>query len=214
MKSEIREMYHNAKQKLSNQETKVDEASKEEERSETKSSLPKRHSQGLDSLFEPTDKKPERVMADSGEDLEETTSSKEIPVVDFDSRTQSRISIENDQLDVKNLGAQETNEMKPISNESEEAHDGVVSRQVVVIDPENMEEAQVVTQSLKRGDCVIIDLRKTDRALGCRFLDFSFGATSALKGAVDVIEDKVYAITVGKAITQTEINRVKADGLL
>lgn len=89
-----------------------------------------------------------------------------------------------------------------------------LNRKVAVISPDSYEEAEVVGQSLRNGHVVIIDLRRTAPQLATRFLDFSFGATAALNGKVDVLQDQVYAISVGEAITATEIERVRKDGLL
>ena len=88
------------------------------------------------------------------------------------------------------------------------------SRQVAVIKPDSFEEAEIVTKTLKGGGLVIIDLRQTEGALSKRFLDFSFGATSALGGSVDVLGTDIYAITTGNPIMQSELDRVKNEGLL
>lgn len=252
----IREMYENAKQKFTNREPSPYDAGDEEESSEEEQPLEfenaqvepaevveeapvaegeaprsRRHSQGLDSLFASTAEKPERVMAEAVEVLEEEEEtvgqvfdasslpsiSQEIPTVDFDGRTQSRISVGNArEMNPQELNASQTSSMNAVEVENAVAagESSKRARQVVVIDPDNMEEAQIVTDSLKRGDCVILDLRRTDPTLASRFLDFSFGATSALGGGVDVIENRVYAITVGRAITEIELDHVKADSLL
>ena len=88
------------------------------------------------------------------------------------------------------------------------------SRQVAVIKPDTYEEAEVVTKALKDKDVVVIDLRGVEQGLSRRFLDFSFGATSALNGKVDMLENSVYTISVGEPITQSEIERIKRDGLI
>lgn len=88
------------------------------------------------------------------------------------------------------------------------------SRQVAVINPDTYEEAEVVTKALRDKDVVVIDLRGVDQGLSRRFLDFSFGATSALNGKVDMLENRVYTISVGEPITQSEIERIKRDGLI
>ena len=175
----------------------------------------RRHSHGLDSLFTSTEKKPERVLEQVEDPQGSPSISQEIPTIDFDGRTQSRISVGN----AHEITTSEIREnMKKEAGQQREEMDARTfsqkPRQVVVIDPDNMEEAKIATDSLKKGDVVIIDLRKTDGTLASRFLDFSFGATSALGGAVDAIENKVYSITVGDAITDIELKQVRADGLL
>ena len=88
------------------------------------------------------------------------------------------------------------------------------NRQVAVIKPDNYEEAEVVTKSLKKKDIVVIDLRGVEKSLATRFLDFSFGATSALDGKVDVIEKDIYSITVAEPIRESELERIRRDGLI
>lgn len=88
------------------------------------------------------------------------------------------------------------------------------SRQVAVIKPDDYEEAEVVTTSLKKKDVVVIDLRGVEKSLATRFLDFSFGATSALDGKVDVIEKDIYSITVAEPIRESELERIRRDGLI
>ena len=87
-------------------------------------------------------------------------------------------------------------------------------RQVAVIKPDSYEEAEIVTKTLKTGGLVIVDVRRTQDALAKRFLDFSFGATSALGGSVDTLEDHIYSISTGEPITTDELSRVKAEGLI
>ena len=88
------------------------------------------------------------------------------------------------------------------------------ARQVAVIKPDNYEEAQDLVGVLKAGDACILDMRGTNANLANRFMDFSFGVTAALSGKVDIIMNKVYGITVGKALTQAEIDKVRAEGLI
>ena len=150
------------------------------------------HSGGLDALFSPTSPQ------------EEDNTPKEGPTVPMDPIQQSdltkvdgRVSAGNSQDFITSAEPQ-----KP------------KTRQVAVIKPDSYEEAEIVTKTLKGGGLVVVDLRSTDDSLGKRFLDFSFGATSALGGNVDVLEDKVYSISTGLAITQPELERIKSEGLI
>ena len=88
------------------------------------------------------------------------------------------------------------------------------TRAVAVVVPENYEEAGEVAEALQAGSAIILDMRATEVSLKCRFLDFSFGATAALGGHVDVIDNGIYGITTGSAISASELERVKSQGLL
>ena len=217
--SSLKEIYSNAKQKLMGSDSSQDLDEEEYEKddlpnydavneavvpitrsvsqfekdfADTSTHKHTSHSGGLDSLFSPTSPQ------------EEDTTPKEGPTVPMDpiqqselTKTDGRVSAGNSQDFITSAEPQ-----KP------------KTRQVAVIKPDSYEEAEIVTKTLKGGGLVIVDLRSTDDALGKRFLDFSFGATSALGGSVDVLENKVYSISTGLAITQSELERVKSEGLV
>ena len=148
------------------------------------------HSQGLDSLFAPSARENEEEMEgitepmDAVENVEVRSSGK-------------RVSAGNSQDFMTKPDVQVAKQ-----------------RQVAVIKPDSFEEAEIVTKTLKSGGLVIIDLREVEGALAKRFLDFSFGATSALGGSVDVLGKDVYSITTGNPIMQSELDRVKNEGLI
>ena len=151
---------------------------------------PATHSHGLDSLFSPTAKEFEHEMEGKTEPME--------PVENVEVKNSGRrVSAGNSQDFMTKPDVQVAK-----------------SRQVAVIKPDSFEEAEIVTKTLKGGGLVIIDLRQTEGALSKRFLDFSFGATSALGGSVDVLGTDIYAITTGNPIMQSELDRVKNEGLL
>lgn len=151
---------------------------------------PATHSHGLDSLFSPTAKKFEEEMEGKTEPME--------AVENVEVRNASRrVSAGNSQDFMTKPDVQVAK-----------------ARQVAVIKPDSFEEAEIVTKTLKSGGLVIVDLREVEVALAKRFLDFSFGATSALGGSVDVLGKDVYSITTGNPIMQTELDRIKNEGLL
>lgn len=148
------------------------------------------HSAGLDSLFAPSAEENETEMEGITEPMD-TVENIEIK------NSGSRVSAGNSQDFMTKPDVQVAK-----------------TRQVAVIKPDSFEEAEVVTKTLKGGGLVIIDLRQTEGALSKRFLDFSFGATSALGGSVDVLGTDIYSITTGNPIMQSELDRVKNEGLL
>ena len=151
---------------------------------------PASHSHGLDSLFSSTASEFEEEMEGKTEPME--------PVENVEIRNPGRrVSAGNSQDYMTKPDVQVAK-----------------ARQVAVIKPDNFEEAEIVTKTLKGGGLVIIDLRQTEAALSKRFLDFSFGATSALGGSVDVLGTDIYSISTGNPIMQAELDRVKNEGLL
>ena len=148
------------------------------------------HSSGLDSLFAPSSEENDTEMGgitepmDAVENVEVRSSS-------------SRVSAGNSQDYMTEPDVQVAK-----------------TRQVAVIKPDTFEEAEIVTKTLKSGGLVIVDLRQTGDALSKRFLDFSFGATSALGGSVDTLGEGIFSITTGNPILQSELDRVKSEGLL
>lgn len=149
------------------------------------------HSNGLDSLFSPSAQIPQNTQKEGPTQPMEPIQQPTMPATD------GRVSAGNSQDFMIS-----STPKKP------------TTRQVAVIKPDTFEEAEIVTNTLKTGGLVLIDLRSTEDALGKRFLDFSFGATSALGGNVDVLENKIYSISTGAGITQGEIDRVRNEGLI
>ena len=216
--SSLKDMYASAKQKLMGGNAQDDFEEEELERDElssldvaneavvpvtrsvsqferdfadTSSRKPKTHSNGLDSLFSPS------AVASETTKKEGPTQPMEPIQQPTSTPTEGRVSAGNSQDFVISAAPK-----KP------------TTRQVAVIKPDTFEEAEIVTNTLKTGGLVLIDLRMTEDSLGKRFLDFSFGATSALGGNVDVLENKVYSISTAHGITQGELERVKSEGLI
>ena len=213
----LRDFYENAKKKLagSDVENKVEEQDELEEESvsfdaENENVVPitrevsqferdfastsrrskNTHSQGLDSLFAPS-------VEEGGTEMEGITEPMDV-IENVDERnTSRRVSAGNSQDFMTKPDVQVAK-----------------TRQVAVIKPDSFEEAEIVTKTLKGGGLVIIDLRNTESSLAKRFLDFSFGATSALGGGVDALSKDIYSISTGNPILQSELDRVKSEGLI
>ncbi|HBT94632.1 MAG TPA: hypothetical protein DEB24_00225 [Coriobacteriia bacterium] len=79
-----------------------------------------------------------------------------------------------------------------------------VHRRIEYIRPATYGEAEQVSQELKQGIVVVLDLRSTRPELAKRILDFSFGVVSALDGQVDRHVDRVYVFTRNGALTESE----------
>lgn len=213
----LKDIYGKAKQKLAGEEAEEDLASDfnedgttpnydainetvqpvtrsvsqfERDFASTSKKLHSTHSQGLDSLFVPS--------AEEGKTDEESITKPMEVVENVETKNTSRRV---------NAGNSQDFMTKPDVQVAK-------SRQVAVIKPDTFEEAEIVTKTLKRGGLIIIDLRETEEELSKRFLDFSFGATSALGGSVDTIGEGIMSITTGGPIMQSELDRVEREGLL
>ncbi|MDR0499766.1 MAG: cell division protein SepF [Coriobacteriales bacterium] len=87
-------------------------------------------------------------------------------------------------------------------------------RQLVVVRPNSYGEAEKISLALKENHAVAVDLRSTRPELGKRILDFTFGAASALGAQVDTPANRVYAITIGHALTDEEHELLVARGII
>lgn len=88
------------------------------------------------------------------------------------------------------------------------------TRSVVVLKPMSYAEVERVSKSLKAGDAVVLCLGSAPDSLAKRVLDFSFGVASALDASVECIADKVFAVTRGKDLTETERADLRGQGVL
>lgn len=87
-------------------------------------------------------------------------------------------------------------------------------RQLQVIRPASYEDAEQVTQALKRGEVAVLVLTGIDNALTHRLLDFSFGAASALGAGVECIADKTFVICCGDAFSEAERINLQTLGII
>lgn len=87
-------------------------------------------------------------------------------------------------------------------------------REAVVIRPESYAEAEQIATNLRRGNAVVLVLTQTRPELAKRILDFSFGAAAVSEGQVVSIGERVYALTVDHALTDTELELLQARGVL
>lgn len=87
-------------------------------------------------------------------------------------------------------------------------------RKMVVITPVSYADAEEVAKGLKVGNAVVLVLRNTAPDLAMRVLDFAFGAAAALDASVDVVAEKVFALTRLQDLTESERDSLRAQGLL
>ncbi len=88
------------------------------------------------------------------------------------------------------------------------------TRSFTVLKPINYGEVERIAKALKAGDAVVLALRSTPDSLSKRILDFAFGVSSALDASVDCVADKVFVITRGAALSDTEKTSLRNQGVL
>lgn len=87
-------------------------------------------------------------------------------------------------------------------------------REAVVIRPIDYAESEGVASNLRRGNAVVLVLTQTRPELAKRILDFSFGAVAATEGQVVSIGERIYALTVDYPLTESELELLRARGIL
>ena len=88
------------------------------------------------------------------------------------------------------------------------------SRSCTVLKPASYAEVERVAKVLKAGDVVVLALRNTPDSLAKRVLDFSFGVSSALDANVECVADKVFVIARGAGLTDAEKISLRNQGVL
>lgn len=68
-------------------------------------------------------------------------------------------------------------------------------QQIVVLEPSTFGEARDVADALKQRKPIIVNLRKTDKDLARRIVDFLSGIAWAIDGQIQKVADGVYIFT-------------------
>ena len=66
---------------------------------------------------------------------------------------------------------------------------------ILIIEPENFEEVQVIVDHLKNKRAVIINLEETDKPVARRIADFLGGAIYALEGTMQRVSGSIFLFT-------------------
>ncbi len=76
--------------------------------------------------------------------------------------------------------------------------------QVVLLEPEKINDAQKICNELKSGKTVVINTERLSKEDMTRVLDFASGATYALDGSMREISDRVHVLAPYNVDIQTE----------
>jgi cell division inhibitor SepF len=72
------------------------------------------------------------------------------------------------------------------------ARRGGASQQIVLLEPSSFGEAREVAEALKQKKPIIVNVRKTDKDLARRIVDFLSGIAYAIDGHMTKIADSIY----------------------
>ena len=88
------------------------------------------------------------------------------------------------------------------------------ARVITLLEPKSYDEIERLVRVLKAGDVAVVSLKKTPEDLSKRLLDFAFGVACALDAGVECPAAKVYAFARGNALSESELARMKSQGLV
>ena len=89
------------------------------------------------------------------------------------------------------------------------------AQEVVICQPETLEDARPVCEYLKNNVICVINLEKVERSVAQRIADFLSGACDALDGGIQRISHDIFVIApVNVAITSQVREELKKNGLI
>ena len=88
------------------------------------------------------------------------------------------------------------------------------ARTLEVTRPKAYGDVEGIARTVRNGNIAILCLTSTPGDLSKRLLDFSFGVASALSAHVECIGNKVFALYLGDALSNREMQILKEQGVL
>lgn len=70
-------------------------------------------------------------------------------------------------------------------------------QEIVVLEPASFADAREIAETLKLKKCIILNMRKTDKELARRIVDFLSGISYAIEGQSQKVADQIYLFTPG-----------------
>jgi cell division inhibitor SepF len=70
-------------------------------------------------------------------------------------------------------------------------------QQIVVLEPVSMTDAKEIAENLREKKCILLNLRKTDKELSRRIVDFLNGISYAMEGSSKRVADQIYLFVPG-----------------
>lgn len=70
-------------------------------------------------------------------------------------------------------------------------------QEIVVLEPVSFADAREIAETLKLNKCILLNMRKTDKELARRIVDFLSGISYAVEGQSQKVADNIYLFTPG-----------------
>lgn len=70
-------------------------------------------------------------------------------------------------------------------------------QEIVVLEPASFADAREIAETLKLNKCILLNMRKTDKELARRIVDFLSGISYAIEGSSQKVADNIYLFTPG-----------------
>ena len=68
-------------------------------------------------------------------------------------------------------------------------------QEIVVLEPASFADARDIAETLKLKKCILLNMRKTDKELARRIVDFLSGISYAVEGQSQKVADQIYLFT-------------------
>jgi len=78
---------------------------------------------------------------------------------------------------------------------------------VLVLNPQNFDEAPFIVKKIKEDRTIVVNLKGTEYEEGRKIFDFLSGAVFALEGTINRIAQSVYILAPNEVSVSTEINK-------
>jgi len=115
---------------------------------------------------------------------------------------------EDDNMDIESLMSANRKQNKVVNIHTS------TSTKVVIIKPEDFDEATVISDNLKSRKIVVINTTAIEQKIGQRLLDFVGGVCYALGGAIQQIEKGVYIVSPSNIEVDNELkNELSSKGI-
>jgi len=70
-------------------------------------------------------------------------------------------------------------------------------QEIVVLEPASFADAREIAETLKLKKCILLNMRKTDKELARRIVDFLSGISYAIEGQSQKVADQIFLFTPG-----------------
>lgn len=113
-------------------------------------------------------------------------------------------SFASDQLDSQSLEpSEQSHTQHPRGGEPRQRNSHLIGlptprkQEIVVLEPASFADAREIAETLKLKKCILLNMRKTDKELARRIVDFLSGISYAIDGHSQKVADQIYLFTPG-----------------